>query len=262
MKKTVLLLGLLFLPFLPVLAGIDHFEVVSVENGMPILEFEGEKEVLEIIPQLVKEYDCEGNVRNQFVQYKLILVQKGFLLGFNFSHIISKQALCELKAVANVTKKSMARGGKEGLSYDNPPLTLAIYYTPKSDYTKEGWKMSGNFGASSLFFKEGAAEDFIKALADINLDTAYFDSQNENASSVSFETIPDRMKELAKKDVNLYYAAWLGKSGKLNSDGYGTLITLFPVDELQSLMTRYSVEELEQMSRDHDMYFERFKKEK
>ena len=170
-----------------------------------------------------------------------------------------KQALCELKAVANITKASMARGGKEGLFFDNSPLTLSVFYTPKSFLVKEGWKMKCDFGTNSFF--EFAAKDFIKEFSEIDIDTAYFDSQNENLEPISVQTIPDNIKELAKKDANLYYAAWLAKSGQVNPNNYVEMISVFAVKDLQSLMRQYSVEELEQRGQGHDEFFERFKKE-
>ena len=68
-------------------------------------------------------------------------------------------------------------------------------------------------------------------------------------------------KQQKEKIENVYYVAGMIKSGKLNSDSYGILISLFSVEKLQSLMRQYSVEELEQRGQGHDEFFERFKKD-
>ena len=73
--------------------------------------------------------------------------------------------------------------------------------------------------------------------------------------------ISEEIKELSRSDSNKYYIAWLIKSGQLNKKHHSELVSLFSMEEIQPILVEYSIEELEQMSRDHDKYFERFKKE-
>ena len=105
--------------------------------------------------------------------------------------------------------------------------------------------------------KEEAAREERMRLEYLGIDKA------DTTMSVE-QLIEERTNELklkAQKMENVYYVAGIIKSGKLNSDSYGILISLFSVEKLQSLMRQYSVEELEQRGQGHDEFFERFKKD-
>ncbi|MBR3648504.1 MAG: hypothetical protein IKN59_09010 [Paludibacteraceae bacterium] len=71
----------------------------------------------------------------------------------------------------------------------------------------------------------------------------------------------NELKKLAQKETNRCYIAWILMSGQLDPEIYGLLITFFSMNDIQGLMGKYSLEELESLGKKHDIYFEKFKRE-
>jgi len=66
------------------------------------------------------------------------------------------------------------------------------------------------------------------------------------------------ISELASKDENKAYIAYLFKTQRLDKSFGAEIKQYFPWDEIQKLIQSYSVEQLQNMSKNHSEYFEKY----
>ena len=153
----------------------------SIENGDPILETTDNNLTLCVTPQVVKYYNCQGNIESQHIQYNFSIYTKFMgMMNVIAEQTISGQMLCLVKVLAQKTKDNMANGGKEGLVIDNGGVGSGTFRIEVSEIKpfmmRRGWYMQINTGVvsqtSTGFYTIGrkATLEFIEALSSINVE--------------------------------------------------------------------------------------------